>query len=208
MNSGRIVTLLLLIIFVPPFAFAQKETGAIEGTILDSESRPIPGATLTATSPMLIGGSRTAYTNESGFYRFPVLPPGVYEVKAELSGFQTVVRKDIVLSIITTLTLDFTLQLLQTSEVIEVSGERPPLIDWTTTAVSIQIPPEIVSNLPRSQNIQDLLTLTPGVSSDLVAYGAPADENAYWVDGVNMSNPRVARGWTGPGETCRVPPTQ
>lgn len=191
MSINRFMILFLLVLITASAAFAQKETGAIEGTVVDNESRPIPGVTVTASSPSLIGGSQTAYTNESGLYRFPVLAPGVYEVKAELSGFQTVVRKDIVLSIITTLTVDFTLQLVQTSETIVVSSDIPPLIDVTTSAVSNTVPSRIVSNLPRQPNIESLVTLTPGVSDDLVAYGADSSDSSFWIDGVNLSN-----GWT------------
>lgn len=190
MSVDRFMILFLLVLITATAAFAQKETGAIEGTVVDSDARPIPGVTVTASSPSLIGGTRTAYTNESGFYRLPVLPPGAYEVKAELNGFQTITRKGIVLSIITTLTVDFTLQLLQTTEVIEVTGDRPPLIDATTTAIAVTVPPEIVSALPRSQDIQNMIAMTPGVTDDLVAFGAPSSENSFWVDGVNMSNPR------------------
>src|SRR5262245_47872823 len=100
----------LLLLAISP-ALAQHETGAIEGIIQDADGRPIPGVTVTASSPFLIGGSRIANTNSSGFYRFPVLAPGLYEVKAELNGFQTITRKEIALSIGITLTIDFSIQI-------------------------------------------------------------------------------------------------
>ena len=131
------------------------------------------------------------YTNSSGFYRFPALASGIYEVKAELSGFQSVIRKQITLSILTTLTVDFTLQLSQVEEVVEVHGDRPPMIDTSTTAVTSTIPHEIVSNLPRRQDIQSLIALTPGVKDDLSAYGSDPKENSYWIDGVNMTSPSI-----------------
>ena len=125
----KVIWVFLLFLFVSQLAFAQKDTGAIEGTIVDSNAHPVPGVSVTASSPSLIGGSRTVYTNASGFYRFPVLSPGTYEVKAELNGFQPVGQKDIMLPIITTLTVDFTVEIVQTSETIEVSAGEPPLID-------------------------------------------------------------------------------
>src|SRR5262245_63913207 len=92
-------------------AFAQKHTGSIEGTIIDSENRPIPGVTITASSPSLIGGSATAFTEQDGEYRFPALSPGTYEVKAELPGFQTMIRSSINVPPGSTLTVDFSLQM-------------------------------------------------------------------------------------------------
>src|SRR5262249_1061216 len=74
------------------------------------------------------------------------------------------------------------------TEQIIVHGNRPPLIDTTTTAVTNTIPAEIVSNLPRQQNIQSLLALTPGVKDDLSAFGSDPSENSYRIDGVDMTN--------------------
>lgn len=187
----RIVFVIVFSLLLSSFAHAQKDISAIEGTIVDIDARPIPGVIVTASSPSLIGGSRTAYTNSSGFYRLPALASGVYEVKAELDGFQTVIRNQITLSILSTLTVDFTLQLSHVTEVVEVRGDRPPLIDTTTTAVTSTVPSEIVNNLPRRQDIQSLLALTPGVKDDLSAYGADSHENSYWIDGVNMTSPSV-----------------
>ncbi|PWT88264.1 MAG: hypothetical protein C5B54_10885 [Acidobacteria bacterium] len=187
-RSMKSAIILLFFLLTSSFAFAQRETGAIEGTITDSDAHSIPGVIVTASSSSLIGGSRTAFTNASGFYRFPVLAPGTYEVKAELNGFQTIARNNISLSINTTLTTDFTLQLLQTSETVLVTAE--PLIDTTTTSVTSTVPPAIISNLPRRPDIQSLIALTPGVSDDLVAFGAENNQNTFWVDGVNMTNAR------------------
>ena len=178
-----LVLVALLLFAFAGNALAQGGNAQLGGTVQDPTKALIPGVTITASSASLIGGNRTAYTNASGFFRFPVLANGLYEVKAELGGFQTVTRKEIFLSIGTTLTVDFTLQILQVSERIQVSGETP-LIDTTTTAVSSTVPAEIVSNLPRRADIESLLALTPGVSDDLVAFGAPNYETSFWVDGV------------------------
>jgi hypothetical protein len=55
----------------------------------------LPGVTVTVTSPNLIKGQETAVTNESGQWRIPALPPGVYSVSAELPGFTTAARENI-----------------------------------------------------------------------------------------------------------------
>jgi hypothetical protein len=176
-------------ILASSYAFAQKETGAIEGTITDNEGRPIPGATATASSSSLIGGSANAFTDQKGYYRFPVLAPGVYEVKAQLSGFQPAIQKNIRVFVGKTLTVDFTLELVTVSETVNVSN-RLVLIDVSTPAVSFAVPPEIIRNLPKLDTIQDLMAYTPGVSDDLVAYGGDGDmANSIWVDGVNVSSP-------------------
>jgi len=70
---------------------AQKETGAITGKI-SADEEPLSGVIVTAASPSLIGGSRTTTTDRKGIYRFPSLPPGIYSLQAELSGFQQIGR--------------------------------------------------------------------------------------------------------------------
>ncbi|MGH9856232.1 MAG: carboxypeptidase regulatory-like domain-containing protein, partial [Acidobacteriota bacterium] len=162
----------------------------IEGSVTDLENTPLPGATISASSPAQIGGSMTARTNEHGYYRFPAVAPGIYQVSAELAGFKSMERKGLRVFVGTAVTTDFRLELTQTAERLDIVDDAP-LIDITTTAVSVNIPSEIVSNLPKLQRIEELFKLTPGVGDDLVAYGADGVKgNSIWIDGVNLSDPR------------------
>src|SRR5438045_9757344 len=76
-------------------ARAQVQTGSILVKAVDQQGAVVPGVTITITSPVLVSGSMTAVTDAGGTYRFPSLVPGTYEVKLELSGFQSVVRQGI-----------------------------------------------------------------------------------------------------------------
>ena len=60
--------------------------GSIEGVVKDTSGAVLPGVTVEARSPALVGVS-TATTDAQGIYRFPALAPGVYEVSATLAGF-------------------------------------------------------------------------------------------------------------------------
>lgn len=165
------------------------------------EEQPLPGATITVSSTDLIGGSSVAITDAGGHYRFPALAPGVYQVKAELSGFQTVIRNDMRLFVGTTLTVNFTLMLQAGMEVLQVSGETP-FIDVSTPAESKTVPLETIENLPKFSFALNLFTLTPGVGDanlEFVAYGAAGSQaNAYWFDGVDISNPVTGIPWVTP----------
>jgi hypothetical protein len=197
MRDSKFLVVVLLTLLTSSHAFAQKQTGAIDGTVEDNERRPIPAATVTVSSPSLIGGSSNTFTDPNGYYRFPALAPGTYEVKVELQGFQTLIRRNIDLSVGLTLTVDFTIQITSVAEIVEVT-EKPPLIDVSTTAVSFNVPAEIIRNLPKVQRIEDLIALTPGViggnvdiDDQLTAYGAEGQSaNSYSIDGVNVANPR------------------
>ena len=70
--------LLLLGVFAMP-AFAQEQSGAVEGVIKDSSGGVLPGVTVEARTS---AGVQTAITDAKGIFRFPALPPGAYEVTA------------------------------------------------------------------------------------------------------------------------------
>jgi Carboxypeptidase regulatory-like domain/TonB dependent receptor-like, beta-barrel len=187
----RTISILLFVVFLfSCHLFAQRQNGAIDGSVQDMEGHAIPGVTVTVSSPSLIGGNSIAFSDSNGYYRFPVLAPGTYEARAELGGFQTMIRNNIGVAVGKTLSVNFNLEVTGHSEALEVTG-KPPFIDVSTTAVSFTVPPQIIENLPKIQKIQFLMALTPGVSDDLVAFGADGERaNSVWVDGVNVSNPR------------------
>ena len=68
------------------------QTGTIRGTVLDAQGLPVPGATVTVSGPS-VQGTREAVTDLTGSYTIPALPPGSYDVKFELSGFNTVTQQ-------------------------------------------------------------------------------------------------------------------
>ena len=70
-------------------AFAQT-TASLTGAVT-TEGKPLPGVTVTISSPNL-QGSRTAVTGENGGYQFSGMPPGDYKVTFELSGMGTVTK--------------------------------------------------------------------------------------------------------------------
>jgi hypothetical protein len=185
--------LVLSAVFLPLFTFAQTEFGSIQGRVTDIDSESISGVFLIASSPSSIGGNVITSSDDRGFYKFPVLSPGLYELKAEFEGYQTIARKNIRLNLGSTVTIDFTLQPETVSETITVVG-TPSLIDTTTTAMSKTVPAEIVQNLPNPQDITAILSFTPGVGDDQVAYGATGfTANRIWIDGVDVSSPTLGQ---------------
>ncbi len=190
LRKSTILTLLFL--SLSSILFAQRQYGAIEGVVQDANNQPLANVTVTVESPSLIGRSFTTFTDQNGYFRFPALASGTYEVRAELADFQTSIRRDVEVWLGTTLTVDFTLEISKIAEVIDVT-EAPPLIDISTTAVSFTISPEIIHNLPNFQRIEDLLKLTPGVGDDFIAFGADGMKaNNISVDGLNISHPIYA----------------
>src|SRR5947209_19238854 len=75
-------------------AFAQQTTGNSTGRVLDQQNAAVPGVTVTAKNPAT-GFMRTENSDTEGVYRLSALPVGTYDVTAELTGFKTVVKKDV-----------------------------------------------------------------------------------------------------------------
>ncbi|HEY7162276.1 MAG TPA: carboxypeptidase regulatory-like domain-containing protein, partial [Acidobacteriota bacterium] len=191
-----LMSVVVLVCLMTPVFAQQRESGAIVGHITDSEGGPVPGVKVTAASSER--GESVTYTDKEGYYRFPVLSPGTYEIKSELEGFQTVVRSDVRLFVGKTATVDMTIS-GSVEEAVVVTGETP-LIDATTTASSKTVPIETIENLPKTSFALDLFTLTPGIGDlSYVAYGAGGSQaNAYWFDGVDISNPVDGSYWIYP----------
>src|SRR6185436_16596718 len=82
------------LMLIPSTAAAQAVTGTLLGNVTDSSGGAVPGATVTATD-VDKNISRTAVTNESGYYIFNSLPNGNYTVDAELQGFKKMARQGV-----------------------------------------------------------------------------------------------------------------
>ena len=76
-------------------ATAQIQTGSLVIKAVDEQGAVMPGATITASSPVL-PREAVGVTDAGGVYQIPGLPVGTYIVKASLQGFKTVVRQDVV----------------------------------------------------------------------------------------------------------------
>src|SRR5262245_51883699 len=87
-QSFLVVCLAIALFAIPAFPQSQT-TGNITGRAMDSSGALIPGVEVSVTSPSMIGGARSAITDETGTYRFTLLPSGTYRVSFGLSGFKT-----------------------------------------------------------------------------------------------------------------------
>lgn len=195
MKFKLFVTLIILALLISPLVFSQsKDTGAIVGTVVDEEKTPLPGVTITLTGPKIMG-ARSTVADADGQYRFPALPPGVYQVKAELPGFATAVRESIRLTTTVRLTVDMTMKVSAIEEEVTVVAVSPTVDVKTSETASVTLSDEILRNMPTSQFVTSLVNLAPGVSQD-VAYGASDSTGiSYQIDGVDVSDPELGSAW-------------
>lgn len=142
-------------------AFAQIGQGRLTGTVTDAQGAVLPGVTVTATSPALIG-NRSTVTEADGKYLFPALPSGSYKLTFDLQGFRQTVRENIQVVLGQTITVDGQLQLGQLSENVTVTGDAP-VVDVSTTKVGTSLKGEALIAVPNSTDTWGALSEAPGV---------------------------------------------
>ena len=111
----RVFAAIALLCAMTTAALAQTIRGTVTGTVSDSTGAVLPGVTITLTN-VATGVSATAVSNQQGGYTVPLVPPGTYEVAAELSGFKKYLRTGLVVEISQTTRLDVSLQVGTVSE--------------------------------------------------------------------------------------------
>jgi hypothetical protein len=179
---------------------AQKATGQIFGKVTDDKGDALPGVSVTAKGPRLVGAATTV-TSAQGAYRLLALPPGTYTIDYTLAGFKPLVRTDIIVQAEGTLTIDITLTVSTVAEQVTVVGQSP-LIDVKSTTKGAVMNRQDFAALPKGRNFDSLLITVPGVTNEpLLAgtsvEGASGAENMWYVDGISTTN--LINGTSGQG---------
>ena len=140
---------------------SAQQTGAIDGTVADTQGLVLPGVTVTMSGEAVLG-TQTAVTLGDGTYRFRALRAGTYNLTFELSGFQTLNREGLIVSGGRTVTVNVSLDVATVSETITVTGESP-VVDVKNTALSNEFSTEALQDVPSATDVWAVLGQTPGV---------------------------------------------
>jgi hypothetical protein len=196
----KFLFVLIALTLVSSFAFAQKSDADIYGTVLLPDGSAIPGVAVTLTGDVI--GQMNAVTSEEGNFRFLKLPPGNYELKFELEGFKTVIRKNIRLYAAKNVTLNVPMETTTIKEEIIIT-EKPGAIDVRKTSVGINVTDEMIKSLPTARNPWTVMNLVPGMMMDredvggaesgqqssYFGHGGDPDDSTWTVDGANITDP-------------------
>src|SRR6266545_2961608 len=150
------------------WAQARSSSADLTGNVLSPSKSVIPGATITTTN-LDTGLTRVVTTDSGGNYRIPLLPPGQYEVKAEISGYNTQIKKGITLTVGQIAVINFEMILGVTGEV-EVIDTDAPVVETERSHQASTITQKSINNLPiNGRNFLDFTKLTPGVVEETPA---------------------------------------
>jgi len=187
----RLSEALTVALLLATVAAGQKiPTGTLTGTVTD-RTAPLPGVTVTATSPNQ-QGARVATSTVTGEYILPMLPPGPYVVRFELEGFQAV-DTTVKISGDLTSSVDAVMPRVATvAEEITVTGLYETISTTSTSAATYES--KLIQVLPVGRDVAGYVDLTPGtvqLSNDLYYLaqiaGAVGTESLYLINGASAS---------------------
>jgi hypothetical protein len=162
--------------------FSQTPTGTVAGSVNDASGARIPGATVRLIN-VATKDTRTTTSSASGDYLFPSVPTGNYVLEAESQGFKTERRSGLKLDVNQNARVDFTLQLGQTTEVMQVTSDAP-LVDTRDVQLGGTVDTQRVQDLPlNGRNVYDLTALMPGVTNVSTSLTGNNDANNMNVNG-------------------------
>jgi hypothetical protein len=197
---------LILAVMLSTNAWPQGETtSAIQGQAIDATGAVVSGATVTITSQET-GLKRIGKTNDSGWFNFPQLKPGVYSVQIDAPGFEPQELPNVFSGLGQKQTANFVLKVAHSNQTVEVSSEAP-IINPSNSNTTTTLDAPALEDLPNPggdltyplQFAPGALINTAGSGNDFVGgtngygnvefNGLPALSNGYIVDGLETNDP-------------------
>jgi len=177
----------LLVFLLCSGSLLAQSNGSVKGVVKDSTGAILPGASVSLTDK---GTQRvqTTLTTEVGAYIFAAVPPGQYSLSYEMPGFKKMVRENITVNVRETVSIDVNMEIGTVASEVTVS-EEAPLVQAQSAALGRVVEQVLVTGVPlSSRNFTQILSLSPGVASDVPNAGA------FGRNSVNISS-NGARPW-------------
>lgn len=182
---------LYVLALTSPVAAQGVQTGTISGVVQSSDKLPLPGVTVTVSSPNL-QGERVEVSDGNGVYYLRGLIPGTYRVSFDISGFQPAVREGVEVNVGGLAAIDATMSPASVTETVTVTAEAPSAI--ARPATSVTYTKTTIDLLPVGRRPYDVAELAPSVTTSfananqLVISGAFGFDNVFMVNGVDVND--------------------
>jgi len=196
---------LLVASLIPRTLRAQSWNSHLEGLITDPSGGVIPQAQVTLKS-IASGQVRQTQTDQQGFYTFPLMPVGAYDLTVAAPGFATRTVSSLSLQVGQPDRVDLTLQLPRGQAVLQVDA-HPPLVQAATPAIGDELSNQRVTSLPLNGRQFSQLALlaagavppypnsatqqfnTPGLGLGFSVNGQRSERNNFSLDGITIVEP-------------------
>ncbi|MSO20032.1 MAG: TonB-dependent receptor [Acidobacteria bacterium] len=182
-------------------ALAQSSTAIISGVVADGSGAIIPSVQVAARN-VETGRQRTGVADAAGRYSIPELTPGPYEITVSHTGFETLVRQGITLTVGQEARINLTMRLGAISQQVTIT-EQAPLVDTSSSGVSGVVEEKRITELPlNGRDFSQLALVQPGVLSVrnansgatrgfgavLALAGSRPSETGWTLDGTNVTS--------------------
>jgi hypothetical protein len=189
--TGRWLAFVALLVLCTSFVAAQETTGGIQGQVTDPSGAAVPNATVEISGGPL-PRPITLQTDGTGQFLQQQLPVGMYTVTVKAQGFSTVRKTDTPVVLGRATRVDFRLEVGQVSESVVVSAEAV-LVDTTSSSTAVNVDKTFFDLIPKGRSFYDLINIAPGArnegkSGGFQVDGASGSENAFFLDGVEVTN--------------------
>jgi hypothetical protein len=211
-NKRTVVTILLIFLAALNMAgeVEAQVAGTISGYVRDESGAVIPGADVSAT---MVGQqvTRSAVTDETGFFNLLAMARGSYEITAQLTGFATQ-RTTAELTAGENLRVDFRMTVSQLQETVVVTGAAA-LVETRSATISGLVDDRRVTELPlNGRNVVELARTLPGITDvsaseemastrggpTMIVHGASRGQNNFTLNGANFTNYSQTAGFNPP----------
>ncbi len=146
---------------------AQEITGSIVGTVRDTGGAVVKGASVTITNSETKLVTRSLTTNDDGEFSAPLLPVALYDITVEATNFKKHIADRVKLNVNERRTVDVTLEAGNVTETVTVTSEQLQVDTQTATASNVINGTQIVELSLNNRNWAQLITLSPGVTSNV-----------------------------------------
>jgi hypothetical protein len=191
-----VLVLMLVVLHAPPIQ-AQETTGNLEGHLVDADGEPVAFANVVISGTAL-QGTRGVMSTSRGYFIIPNLPPGTYTVKIFHVTYHNVIIENVVVRLGKTATLgdiQSTPKLYEAPEVV-ITGTKPP-IDVTVGKLGGNLTNKELEALPTLRDYRSAIVYLPQANTSFLGdatniAGSSGSENAYYIEGVNVTDPYLA----------------
>jgi hypothetical protein len=157
----RVVLVGAILLLATGVAWASI-TGSISGVVTDPSGAVVPDVSVTATNTQT-GIQSTTKADAKGFYEFPALPIGTYDISARQSGFKTFKQSGIVIDANSAVRVDVKLQIGAAAEEVTVMSDAVR-VETQSTQLGEVIEGSKITAMPlNGRAYTDLLSTQPGV---------------------------------------------
>lgn len=167
LRLGKHCVVVLAILFGSAISVWAAANGSLSGTVKDPSEAVVPNALVT----LLNTAWHTQFTTTSdarGFYSFPIIPVGHYDLSVSVPGFKTQQKKNLTVDTDTALKIDVTLVIGQPGETVTVVATEAATeaqVDTVATHLGELVTGEQMTALPlNGRSYTDLLPIQPGVA--------------------------------------------